>query len=103
MESRTNSSMDHREIEERDIAFLYLKGQLSAEERTAFEEHFVDCRECLDRIELLKGLRSGLKQVATENAARAGTASGGWSGGLIPLNSCPHPSLPLGTVAAIHL
>ncbi|HMF90124.1 MAG TPA: zf-HC2 domain-containing protein [Candidatus Angelobacter sp.] len=93
--------MDHREIEERDIALFYLRGQLSAEERDAFEEHFVDCRECLDRIELLKGLRSGLKQVAVENAARAGTASWGWREWLIRLNSWQQAAFALGLVAAI--
>jgi len=93
--------MDHREFEERDIAFLYLKGQLSAEQRAAFEEHFVDCRECLDRIELLQGLRSGLKQVAAENAVRAGTASEGWRGWLMRLNAWQQAALALGIVAMI--
>lgn len=75
--------MDHREIEERDIALLYMKGQLSADELRLFEEHFVDCSECLDRIEVLQGLRSGLRQVAAEDASKQrAPASAGWAGWL---------------------
>jgi hypothetical protein len=75
--------VDHREIEERDIAFLYLKGQLSADEYRLFEEHFVDCSECLDRIEILQGLRSGLRQAAVEDASQErAPALAGWAGWL---------------------
>ncbi len=75
--------MDHREIEERDIAFLYLKGQLSADELRLFEEHFVNCPECLDRVEALQGLRSGLRQVAVEDASKQQMpALAGWAGWL---------------------
>lgn len=75
--------MDHREIEERDIAFLYLKGQLSQDELRLFEEHFVDCSECLERIEILQGLRSGLRQVAAGEASQGrAPALAGWAGWL---------------------
>lgn len=58
--------MDHREIEERDLALLYLQGKLGANEQQAFEEHFVDCPACLERIEVLQGLRRGLTQLGSE-------------------------------------
>src|SRR5262245_45698707 len=63
--------MDHREIEERDIAFLYLSAKLPADERHQFEEHFVDCQECLERIELLQGFRSRLRKVMAEDASQS--------------------------------
>ncbi|MGC8795148.1 MAG: anti-sigma factor family protein [Bryobacteraceae bacterium] len=38
--------MDHREAVERQAAERYVLGELSREEREAFEEHFFDCPEC---------------------------------------------------------
>jgi hypothetical protein len=37
--------MDHHYIEDHGIGDHYLVGQLPAEERMRFEEHFVDCHE----------------------------------------------------------
>lgn len=51
---------------------MYVAGKLSPEERIGFEEHFVNCRQCLDQIELTDDLRGGLKQVAKEDAPRPG-------------------------------
>ena len=44
--------MNHIEIEERQIPELYLRGKLSPDEAAAFEEHYLHCQECLDRLEL---------------------------------------------------
>ena len=63
--------MEHREIEADDITDRYLLGQLPAEERARFEQHFVDCSECLDRLEATADFRDGLKTVAAEEATRA--------------------------------
>ncbi len=62
--------MDHHYIEEHNIADLYLMGKLSAEERAHFEEHFVDCQECLDRLETTEDFRAALRSVAAEEAAQ---------------------------------
>src|ERR1700678_3033097 len=66
--------MDHDYINEHGVVALYVAGRLSREERARFEEHFVDCRQCLEQIELTGELRDGLRQVAKEDAARAGVA-----------------------------
>jgi hypothetical protein len=66
--------MDHDYINEHGVVALYVAGKLSPEERARFEEHFVDCRQCLEQIELTGELRDGLRQVAKEDAARAGVA-----------------------------
>jgi hypothetical protein len=63
--------MEHAHIEEHTNADLYLSGKLSAEERVRFEEHFVDCTQCLDRLETTDDLRAGLKTIAVEEALRA--------------------------------
>jgi len=64
--------MEHTYIEEHQIAECYLIGNLSAEERMRFEEHFVDCRECVARLETTRDLRAGLRMVAADEALHVG-------------------------------
>lgn len=63
--------MNHTEIEERQIAELYLMGRLSPEEAAGFEEHYLSCQECLDRLELAESMERGFKRAAGQDAARA--------------------------------
>jgi hypothetical protein len=63
--------MEHSYIEENNIAGRYLSDKLSVEERMRFEEHFVDCTQCLDQLEATKGLRAGLRTVAAKEASRS--------------------------------
>jgi anti-sigma factor RsiW len=42
--------MDHRYIDEQQVAERYVKHTLGAAERAAFEAHLVDCQECADRL-----------------------------------------------------
>src|SRR5262245_3884352 len=65
--------MNHSYIEEHNIDSRYLLGDLSVEEETRFEEHFIDCRRCLDNLKALEGLRAGLRTVAIEEASRSRT------------------------------
>jgi Putative zinc-finger len=61
--------MEHSYIEEHNIDSRYLLGDLSVEERMRFEEHFIDCRHCRDRLKAVEGLRAGLRTVAVEEAS----------------------------------
>ena len=61
--------MDHQYIEGHDIPDRYLQGTLSATERARFEEHFIDCPQCLDRLEMTEDFRGALRTVAAEGAA----------------------------------
>jgi broad specificity phosphatase PhoE len=63
--------MDHTEIEERQIPELYLRGQLPPDEAASFEEHYLHCQECLDRLELAESMERGFKRAAGQDAARA--------------------------------
>jgi hypothetical protein len=63
--------MEHSYIEDHNIGSRYLFGDLSLEERMRFEEHFIDCRYCLDRLKAVEGLRAGLRTVAAEEASRS--------------------------------
>jgi anti-sigma factor RsiW len=42
--------MDHRLIDEQQVAERYVTHTLGAAERAAFEAHLVDCQECADRL-----------------------------------------------------
>jgi hypothetical protein len=74
--------MDHHQIEEQNIPDLYLMGRLLPEERARFEEHFVDCPSCLDRLETTEAFRGGLRTVAAEEGARTQVKVGIFAGAL---------------------
>ena len=57
------SEMDHARIDEDQLADRYLMRQLDETERRSFEEHFVDCPICLERLEAIEGLRGALKDL----------------------------------------
>lgn len=61
--------VNHRYIEESSIADHYVLGKLTPEEQAQFEEHFVDCQECLDRLETTGNFRRALKRAVAEDAA----------------------------------
>jgi hypothetical protein len=65
--------MDHEDTRDRNLADLYLADELSAEEKAAFEEHFFDCQECLEELEIARSFRQGMKDGATIKAT-----SGKW-------------------------
>src|SRR5262249_45129696 len=62
--------MENPHLEESDLVERYVSGRLPVEERERFEAHFVDCPECLERIEMAEGLRRGLSQVAPREPPR---------------------------------
>lgn len=64
--------MNHLQIEEADMIDRYLLGRLPSEEQSRFEEHFVDCQECLDRLETSASFRRGVKNAFAEDAVRTG-------------------------------
>jgi anti-sigma factor RsiW len=68
--------MDHHYIEEHNVPDRYLLGKLPAEERARFEEHFIDCQECLDRLETTEDFRGALRSVAAEGATRGYAQAG---------------------------
>jgi hypothetical protein len=64
-------TMTHTEIDERQIAELYLMGKLPPEEAAGFEEHYLHCQECLDRLETAESMERGFKRAAGQDAAQA--------------------------------
>lgn len=64
--------MNHAHIEEHGLIDLYHRGQLPPEEEAAFEEHFVGCADCQERLQMARGFQRGLKTVVAEDLAKAG-------------------------------
>lgn len=66
--------MDHTYIEEQQIAERYVRGTLPAGEAERFEEHYLSCPECLDRLDLTESMQRGFKRAAGQDAARQAAA-----------------------------
>ena len=58
--------MDHSFIERTDIIDRYVRGTMPPAERSEFEEHYLDCEECLEQLELARSLREGIKVCAAQ-------------------------------------
>jgi len=55
----------HREIEDREIIERYVRNQLSAEERRAFEEHFFGCEECFEKLQATERFTAGIRDAGS--------------------------------------
>jgi len=62
--------MNHTYIEEHQIADRYVMGTLPPEEAEIFEDHYLSCPQCLDRLELAESMQRGFKRAAGQDAAR---------------------------------
>lgn len=62
-------TLDHRELDEQLTIERYVAGRLSEEETARFEEHYLECPECLERLELAERFHRALSGVAAEEAA----------------------------------
>jgi len=65
--------MDHTLIEEQRIAERYVTGKLPPDEAERFEEHYLSCQECLDRLDLAESMDRGFKRAASQDTARLAT------------------------------
>ena len=96
--------MDHDYIEQHHLADRYLMGKLSPEETDRFEEHYLSCQLCLDRLEQAETLQRGLKRAAAEDAARLVTArQAGFLAVLARLGRSPRAGIALAALFAVLL
>jgi hypothetical protein len=65
--------MDHSYIEGAGLVDRYVRGRMPADERVAFEEHFLDCPQCLEQLEMARSFMEGLK-ITTAEAVDRGKA-----------------------------
>jgi hypothetical protein len=62
--------MDHTYIDEQQVIDRYVRGTLPAEEAARFEEHYLYCQHCLDRLDLAESMKRGFQRAAGQDAAR---------------------------------
>ena len=80
--------MEHSFIEEHNQIDRYVRGAMPVAERTAFEEHFLDCPDCLQQLEVARSLREAIRMAAAGMGAPAELDGVSTSG-----SSCPWPGL----------
>jgi len=68
--------MDHRRIEDQNVAELYVTGRLNPEDEEGFETHLLECSDCRQRVGWADDLRTSIRAVAAEEAARASAQLG---------------------------
>ena len=62
--------MDHQSIDARSITELYVTGRLAPDEAAVFEEHYLACPACCDRVEAAKRLQRGTRRLVAQTAVR---------------------------------
>src|SRR2546423_11221412 len=58
--------MNHQQIDQFDLIDRYLMGKLLGEERTSFEAHFVDCPQCIARLQTTKNFLEDLRGMTAQ-------------------------------------
>ncbi|HEY4562152.1 MAG TPA: zf-HC2 domain-containing protein, partial [Thermoanaerobaculia bacterium] len=66
--------MNHTDVEEQNLVDRYVMGKLSADEAERFEDHYLSCPECLDRLELAESMQRGFRRAVGQDAARLAAA-----------------------------
>ena len=61
--------MDHEEVERDHLVQLYLLGKLTPAETARFEEHYLDCPECLAGLRQAESLHRGLRGLVARGEA----------------------------------
>lgn len=64
--------MDHEYIQEHQVVDRYVQGRLSEAEADLFEDHYLTCEECLQRLRIAEKFQRGFRQVAAEDAVGMG-------------------------------
>jgi len=67
--------MMHAEIEKAEIIERYVRSQLGPTERKAFEEHFLGCDECFERLQAAERFATGMRDAAERGILEAQSAS----------------------------
>jgi hypothetical protein len=70
--------MKHEQIEKSNLVDRYLMGKLLAEESASFEEHFVDCPQCIAQLQTTKNFMQGLRVFASEHALQIDRRQPSW-------------------------
>ena len=82
--------MMHAEIEKAEVVERYVRGQLPPEERQAFEEHFLACDECFEKLQTAERFAAGMRDAAERGFLKAPpqVSSSGWFAWAFAATAC---------------
>lgn len=81
--------MMHREIENQEIIERYIRNQLAAEDRRAFEEHYFGCEECFEKLQTTERFIAGVRDASSRGLLKGSLSTDTaplrrWSAWMIP-------------------
>lgn len=88
--------MTHQEIEKQEIIERYVRHQLAADERCAFQEHYFTCAECFEQVQTMARFVAGVRQAARQGVLSEAVAPAWWQ-------MIFHPAFGLAAAAALVL
>lgn len=76
--------MTHQEIQANEIVEQYVRGKLTNAERRAFQEHFFECDECFQQVEVTASFVAGVREASrtgllTAHQPERARTAGAWS------------------------
>ncbi|HEX5432593.1 MAG TPA: zf-HC2 domain-containing protein [Candidatus Angelobacter sp.] len=77
-------SMNHQQAVNEHATERYLLREMNAEERRAFEEHYLDCADCLEAVTFGAEFLDAGRQIAPEMSARSAVRVPSWRERLLP-------------------
>jgi hypothetical protein len=84
--------MMHSEIEKAETVERYIRNQLAPAERQAFEEHFLGCDECFEKLQTAERFAAGMRNAAEHGllqaAPRLPGVNPGWFGWAFAATAC---------------
>jgi hypothetical protein len=97
--------MDHKYIAQSNVTDQYVLGKLATDEAEAFENHFIDCPECVEQLSITRSLVHDLKGLAVEETLLSGNrrveSRRRWQLQLVPLRWAAAIALGCVAVAAV--
>ena len=97
--------MDHKYIAQSNVIDQYVLGKLATDEAEAFENHFIDCPECVEQLSITRSLVHDLKGLAVEETLLSGNrrveSRRRWQLQLVPLRWAAAIALGYVAVAAV--
>lgn len=83
--------MNHDYIKEFNLIDQYVLGKLAADEAEEFEDHFIDCPECVEQLNITRSFIEDLKGLAIQETLLSGNRPASmtrrWHFQLVPLRS----------------
>src|ERR1051326_6490571 len=56
--------MTHQEIQEGEMIERYVRHELASGERRAFQEHYFECEECFEQVQMTARMIAGVRQAS---------------------------------------